>query len=143
MASLFELFETDEDLEVTGVQLDYDGTYITIARAGGANTKFEKVFAEIARKHKFKISNDLMTSDEQLRIMAEVYADTVVLGWGSDEFGKGKIKGPDGKPLEFTRDNVVAVLTHPKLRGLFADLREQAGKVAIFRKSLLEDAEKN
>ncbi len=42
--SMYEQLETDKALETKGVEIDYGTFRVTLARAGGANKKYEKLF---------------------------------------------------------------------------------------------------
>ena len=52
-----------------------------IARAGGRNKAFKDTFSAKAKKHRTQIDNETMSDDMADRIMAESYAEAVVLGW--------------------------------------------------------------
>jgi len=66
--------------------------------------------------------------------MAEVYAETVLLGWTG-------VADENGTPLPFTKENCVKLLTD--LPDLFRDIQEQAQRVANFRAADLEADAKN
>lgn len=136
MAGPFAIFETDEDLETKGINLDYGDFEITVARAGGSNSAYEKAILEVHKKHKYKLENGLFQGDEANRVLAEVYATTVVKGWRSKKFGEGKVENKDGTPLDFSVANVVGLLV--ALPALFADVRDRASKIADFRREQLE-----
>ncbi len=137
MAGPFDIFETDENVETAGVELDYGDFWVLVARAGGSNRKFENIMTEVYKKHKFQLDNGLFKGDAANLKLAEVYADAVVLNWGSKQLGAGKIPGRDGKPIVFSRDAVVDLLV--ALPALFQDVREQASKIALFRKAALDE----
>ena len=134
MAGAYELFKTDENLETKGVNLNYGDFSIRVARAGGANKKYAKVFEAKIRPFRRAIQTDTMDPEVDRRIMAEVYAETVIIGW------KG-MKGQDGKELAFNKANVVKVLTD--LPDLFADIIGQANQVSVFRADEAEVDAKN
>ena len=67
-------------------------------------------------------------------ILREVYADTVVIGWSN-------VEGADGKPMAFTRENVIKLFTD--LPELFADVQDQATNLALFRAEINEQDAKN
>lgn len=129
---LYDKFKTDEGLETKGVWLDYgDGERILIARAGGSNRAFVRAMERVARKYP---STEHLSEDVSRRILNEVYADTVVLGWQC-------IKGPDGADLPFNRENCVKLFED--LPELFREIREQSGRLAVFRATQLEADAKN
>jgi hypothetical protein len=55
--------------------------------------------------------------------------ETVLLGWES-------VTGPDGKPLEFSKENAVKLFTD--LPDLFKDIRETAEDMTLFKLELDE-----
>ncbi|MNV75702.1 hypothetical protein D3C71_1690130 [compost metagenome] len=141
MAGPFDIFETDQALEKQGINLDYGDFEVTVARAGGSNTAYEKAMLDVHKKHKYKLENGLFAGDEANRVLAEVYAATVVLGWRSKKFGEGKLEGKGGKPIEFSRQAVADLLV--ALPALFQDVRARATAIGDFRKAQLEADVKN
>ncbi len=134
--SLYNTFKTDENLETgEGVNLDYgDGVLITIHRAGGANTKYSRVASQKLKPHSRKIQNGTADTDAIRKVMAEIYAEAVVIGW------KG-VKDESGKDMKFTKENCVKLLTD--LPDLFNDIQDQADKISLFRKEETEEIAKN
>ncbi len=128
--SLYKLFKTNENLETEGVWIEYganekgEPVRIKIARAGGHNVEFAKALEKATRPYRRAIQTGTLDNKTADRLYKEVFADTVVLGWVN-------VDGPDGKPLEFTRENVLKLFED--LPDLFADLREQANNMALFR----------
>lgn len=133
--SLYNTFETNKDLERDGIVLDYgfnskdEPIQIRIARAGGANTKFAKVLEQKMKPYKRAIANDTMDNKVAEKLLIEAYADAVILSWTG-------VEDREGNFLEFTRDNVVKVLTD--LPDLFMDIQAQSQKSALFRAELRE-----
>ena len=133
--SLYKLFKTDEKLETDGVWLEYGQTEqgkpirIKIARAGGRNVAFAKALEKATRPYRKAIQTGTLDDKTATRLYQEVFADTVVLGWEN-------VEGPDGQPLEFNKENVLKLFED--LPDLFADLREQANNVSLFREEVLE-----
>ena len=134
MASPYDLFKTDPRTETEGLTLDYGDFQIRIARAGGANRGFVRALEARLKPYRRQLQSE--TLDEQVaeRILREVYADHVILGW------QGVTDG-DGKPMAFGRENLLKLLAD--LPELFRDLQEQAGRIALFRVQELEDAKGN
>lgn len=124
MAGAYELFKTDENLETRGVVLNYGDFKITVARAGGANKKYQKVFEAKTRPYRRAIQAGTLDEATDKKAMAETYAEAVVLGWEG-------MKDAEDKDLPFTRENVVKVFLD--LPDLFADVVDQATKVSTFR----------
>lgn len=133
-ANPYELFKTDGDLETKGVVLNYGGFKITVARAGGANKKYSKVFEAKIRPHRRAIANGTLDETTDRQVMAEVYADAVVLGWEG-------VTDKEGDEMPFTKANVVKLFTD--LPDLFVDVIQQANTVSVFRQDELEVDAKN
>lgn len=140
---LYDAFETDGEMEVNGVVLDYSDFRIRIAHAGGANKRF-LTYGEVKLKPLNRAIQAGTVSNERARaIMADIYAETIILDWETrigEEFKKG-IEGRDGKLLPFNKENVKQTLLNlPKLAD---DIQEQAQSMANFRKERLEEEAKN
>lgn len=133
--SLYKLFKTNENLETDGIWLEYGQTEkgepvrIKIARAGGHNVAFSKALEKATRPYKKAIQTGMLDNKTADKLYKEVFADTVVLDWIN-------VEGPDGQPMEFKRENVLKLFED--LPDLFADLREQANNVALFREEVRE-----
>ena len=147
--SMYDQFQTDSSLEKTGIELDYGEFIVTIARAGGANGKFNKVLEHKTKPYRRAIQSDSMDRKRGEKVLKEVYAEAVVLGWQvrvGDDLGdktkyKDGIEAPDGSILPYNTENVLKTLM--ALPELFLDIQEQAGKIALFRATLQEDDAKN
>jgi hypothetical protein len=120
---LYEIFETDHDLETGGLTLKYGEIEVTIARAGGANRKFASIMEQKMRPYRTSINLGTLDETTAQQLLAEAYSEAVILGW------KG-VKGRDGKTIAFTKTNVVKVLLD--LPDFFNDIREQSERVANF-----------
>ena len=131
---IYELFTTDKDLERKGFALQYGETTFIIARAGGANKKFQSLIERKLRPYRTAINAGTMDEDVAERLLAEAYADSVILAWENVCEPE-----PDCTPIDFTKENVVRVLL--ALPDLFRDIQEQSQKVSNFlRDGVLEDA---
>lgn len=148
MAGPYELFKTDEELESSGVTLNYGTFKIVVARAGGGNKKYVRVLENKIRPYRRAIQAGTMDDATDRKVMAEVYAEAVILGWSKVEPGENGpketpnvIPGRDGEDIPFTKANVVMVLTD--LPDLFADIISQAQQVSTFRQDIDEVDAKN
>jgi len=131
----YKMFKNDPDLESQkGIILDYGEFKIRIARAGGANTDFNRSLRARIKPYKKQIEHNLMDNDLAQQILAEVYADSVILNWSG-------VTDEEGNELEFTRENVIKVLTD--LPELFNDIQAQAQELSNFRELEIEDEAKN
>ncbi len=153
MSDLYKLFASDEATEKEGVLLTFGDVRLLIARAGGANRKFAEVFRDKAKPFRYAIDHGQINEEDSARLMAEVYAETVVIGWESvvrdkdtdevtlDAKGKPKlqkkIKDKDGKLIAFSVENCTRMLID--LPELFREIQMMAQRSENFRKS--EEAE--
>jgi hypothetical protein len=130
----YKLFKNNETLETGGVTLDYGSFKIVVARAGGSNKRFAKALEAKLRPHRRAVETGTLDETLNRRLLVEVYAETVILGWEN-------MQDEAGEALAFTRENVMKVMTD--LPDLFADVVEQTNKVAIFKDMGEEDDVKN
>ncbi len=134
--SFYKSFSMNQDLEAgKGVDLDYGKSgVITIHRAGGSNQKYSKVASAKLKPYARQLHTK--TADPKVieRVMAEIYAESVIIGWKN-------VKDSEGKAMSFTKANVVKLLTD--LPELFADIQRAADDVALFREEELEEDAKN
>lgn len=135
MASIKKLFKTDAELETKGIVLDY-GDYgkIRIARAGGANKAFAKCLERKSRPLRRAIQSEMLDNEQAEKLMAEVYADSVVLGWEG-------VTDEKGKPIPFSKEACLELFRD--VPDLLRDIMEQAQKSALFREEIRETAAKN
>ena len=155
-AKLYQLFEMDSDLEREGISVNYGSVKFQIARAGGRNKAFKDTFAAKAKKHRTQIDNETMSDEVADRIMAESYAEAVVLGWWTrkeDEHGdaildkKGEEQWDDvvenkaGKKVKYSVEECVRFFLD--LPDLFASLQSFAQKAGNYRKELEAEDEGN
>lgn len=144
-SSMYDLFRSDADAEKNGIALDYTDFRITIARAGGSNKRYAKLLNLKAKPYQRLIQMDQLDNDKAIEILMEVYADCVVKDWEmkneNDEWVSGIEDPSGGEILEVNKANVLA--TFKALPDLFADVREQAEKGALFRSALREEASGN
>lgn len=136
MKSFYNTFAADQDLESgQGIDLDYgECGVITIHRAGGSNKKFGTVFAAKLRPYERQMQMGTLEDGTAERLLAEAYAEAVIVGWRG-------VRDANGKLLAFDKKNVVKLMLD--LPELFRDIQEQAQKAANFRKELVEDEAKN
>jgi hypothetical protein len=133
--SFYKQFSTDSNLESkAGVVLDYGAAgKITIHRAGGSNKKFGEVLTAKLKPYRRQIDAGVMADDVANRVLAEAYAESVIIGWEG-------VTDAEGNDLEFNRRNVVQLLTD--LPELFKDIQGQANSVSNFRaEQIAADAE--
>lgn len=146
---MYQSFRSDAESETKGIVIDYGDFRVTIARAGGANKRYQRILEVKTRPYRRAIQTDNFDNERAATLLREVYAECVVLNWEvkngttdvpSSEWSVG-IEGPDGITLPFNKENVLK--TFDALPDLFTDIMEQAQKAALFRASLREEAAGN
>ena len=137
--SLYKDFKTSDKLEVEGVRFT-NGTYAyTLARSGGANKKFQKLFERLSRPHRRQMDNGTLDAVVAERLMREVYAKTVVIKWETlkdDEWVEG-IELEDGSIVPATPDVLVEVFED--LPDAFSQIMEDAKSTSYFRLEGMEE----
>lgn len=143
IVSPYQQFKTDNKIEQDGVFLDYGGFRLKIARAGGANVRFNKILQAKFKPHKRLMAMDNMEDELARKLMAEAYAEGVVLGWDSvvDDKVVPYILDEKGEKMEFNRENCIKLLLD--LPDLFSDLQTQANAISNFRVEERKEATKN
>lgn len=131
---IYALFTTDKDLEKEGFALEYGTATFIIARAGGANKKYQSLMERKMRPYRSAINAGTMDESTAEKLLAEAYADAVILAWDG-------VTDAEGEELAFTRENVVQVLLD--LPDLFRDIQEQSQRVANFIKESVEEDAKD
>lgn len=138
--SLYKQFKTDDNLEKEGIFLEYGESStgkpirIKIARSGGANVAYAKCMESRVKPYRRQIQNETMDTFLAERLIKEVYAETVVLGWEN-------VEDVDGKPLPFNTENCVALFND--LPDLFKDIQDQSQRAALFRSEVRQADAKN
>lgn len=138
--SLYTQFETDREIEKTGIVLDYgfnskkQPIQIRIARAGGANERYSKLLELRTKPYRRQIQNETLENAVAEKITKEVYAQTVVLGWTG-------VEDRDGNEMPFTQENCVKIFTD--LPDLWSDVQSQSTRASLFRAEILEADAKN
>lgn len=136
MKGLYKQFATDENLEKSGILLDYGTTEegkpirIRIARAGGQNAKFQQTAEIVLKPYRRQLQNETIDPKVLEQLYRVIYARAVVIGWEN-------VTDAEGNELAFTEENVIRVFTD--LPDLFKDVREAAEKAALFKNQARED----
>lgn len=133
--STYRAFSTDEVLESKGITLDFGSAgKVRIARAGGANKKFEKTMMRLTKPHRHAINTGTIDPKVADEVLHRAYAEAVVLGWEG-------ITDREGKELPFTVDNAMSLFSD--LPDLFQQIRKNADNASLFRAEQNEDDVKN
>lgn len=136
--SLYGMFQVDSDIEKEGITIDYGVARAVIARAGGSNHNFKRVFQAKSKPYRYQIDNDQLSEEASDKLMAEVYAEAVIRRFDAkDPNGEWILnKVPlmvDGKEtiVDATKENIVKLLLD--LPELFKDMQFMAGKASHFQ----------
>lgn len=131
----FKRFKMDDNLEAgEGVRVEYEeGKVITMRRAGGSNTAYNQALAERSKPYLAAIRNGTLSASVDAELIAQVYADTVIMGWDGIT--------SDGKSVPFTKENVVALLL--AMPDLFAAIKRDATAAVQFEAKATDAIVKN
>lgn len=146
MTSPYDIFKTKEKIKVNNEPrcLDYTHFKIYVKYGGTQNRTFlnavQTKFKPFERRQ--RLANEGKLSDEAVelldkersRLMAELYADHVIVNWEN-------VKDEKGKNLPYNRENVVKLMLD--LDALFADIIQAASDEANFAEKEKEEAQKN
>lgn len=138
--SLYKQFKTDANLEKEGILLELgqtdDGKPIAfrIARAGGGNVAFAKVMEAKMKPYRRQLQTDTLDPKVAERILREVYAEAVILGWEN-------VQDEDGNEMEFSVENCIKLLTD--LPELYLEIQQSSQKTALYRQMVREADAKN
>lgn len=144
---LYQAYSTDKELEERGVILDFGDHRVRIARAGGANLKFARVFEALTKPVRRAIHNESLSETKAKEIAHKAYAEAVVLGWDTPVEEDGKvvykpfIYGPDGEEIPYSKENVVKVFTD--LPDFYVAIKTEAERISNFRREAQADESKN
>ena len=138
--SLYKTFQTSQHLEKNGIELQYgendkgEEILIRIARAGGANSAYNKRLEALVKPYRRQITSETIDNRVLEKLILQAFAETVVLGWSG-------VEDAEGNALECTVENVIKLFTD--LPDLFKDVQDQAQKSVLFREEILELESKN
>jgi len=136
---MYDVFETDEDLETSGIYLDYGDFKIKIASAGQGNKKYVRYAEKALKPVRKAMQAGALSNERSQAIMSDIYAKCIVLDWQTlvDGEYKSGLETREGEIIPFNYENVKQVFMD--LPNLFIDIQEQANSIANFRKAELED----
>lgn len=138
-------YRTNKDLEKTGITLQFDdlGQRIVLARAGGANDRYNKRVRELT-KHITRLGQGALEPgpmEEMAKLSRQAFIETCVLKWETlvdGEWVQGIEKEDMGEPggglADFNPANVAKVFDYQP--DLYTELSNQVGSHTRF----LEDA---
>ena len=131
--ALVENMASDPNKE-TGSGIEYNFLpfgILMINRAGAINRAYQSMVRE-----KYEQNNRNVTDELANKIMAEVYAKTIIVG----------IKTPDGTPVKYGKaeqEQFADLLARPDMYDVFSGLQSAANEAANFRKERIKADAKN
>jgi len=136
---MYDIFETDEDLENSGIWLDYGDFRLKIASAGQGNKKYVRYAEKALKPIRRAMQAGAVSNERSMAIMSDIFAKTIVLDWQvkGDDGWKPGIEGRNGEVLPFNKEEVQKVFE--ALPNLFIDVQEQANAISNFRKAEIEE----
>lgn len=142
---LYDAFQTDANLEKEGVWLDYGTCRVKVGYAGATNKKFASYSEAKFKPIRRAIEAGTIDNARSLAILTDVYAETIVLDWATQQgvdandepiFVRGIEQKGSTELLPFNKENVVK--TFKALPNLFIDIKGQAESIATFRAQDME-----
>jgi hypothetical protein len=104
---IFATYAVDEDKELNGAEVSIGDAKFTIARAGNKN--YVKLLQkEVEKNQKALDAKDDSADKLSDRIMIDVIAETVLLGWEGVTY--------KGQPFEYSKTNARELLSHKEFR---------------------------
>ena len=129
-----EDLQVDEDLATDGIDLAFgNGRFITIVRTGSTNRKYKAVLARVFKPYTSATGIMTATDDEATKLLKDVYAETVVVGWRG-------FKDAQKKDIPFTKPNCVELFDEAP--ELFDVVQTEAAKFSNFARRDVEQAGK-
>lgn len=122
--TLYDLFDSDRNLEKVGVWVEVGSARFKCRRAGGANDDYINLAAKKIRPFAQAIQDDVLPREMGDDLMAEVYAETIVLDWEN-------VTDRQGGQIPFSKEACVALFK--ELPNVFALVRAQADRAGNFR----------
>ena len=148
-SSVYKLFGTEKALEKTGIWINYGDVKFLVARAGGSNIAYAESLKARIRPVRHQLERDLLSVEDDLRINAEVYADSIIKDvqvrtsedGAAEEVWEHGIPSEDGKVLPYSKAALIELLTG--LPDMFRDIQQCSRDSARYLKEHEEADEKN
>lgn len=131
-ASLYDLFETNSDAENAGIWVPVGPARFKLARAGGANEKFQKT--AMKRLKPFAASFETLPKKTADELAIGIFVDAVLLDWEG-------VTDRAGNVVPYSPDAAKKLLTD--LPNLYITLRGESEKMSNFSQANLEAAAGN
>lgn len=137
--SIFDVFGTDTKREKEGAIFEYGDIKVRVARAGGANAKFNRLMIAKMQPYRRLLQAQQNKIDDHTvallrRIQTEVFAEAVVLGWEG-------VFDRDGAPIPYSKPDCLKLLQ--ALPDFFDPLAVFAQDMSNFQGGIDENDVKN
>ena len=132
--SIYAQYETNAELERKGIVLQIGEAKFRVARAGGANTKFNKRTEALCRPYRRQIETGTLDQKTLQSLTMEAIVDTVLLGWEN-------VYDREGKPIKFSKASAKNLFE--ELPDLYLEIVNGCTNYANFRQDLVEHDAKN
>lgn len=131
MTSLYDMYETDPNLERDGVWYQFSPKIkFLLARAGGANVKFSKVTEAKFMPHRRQLENKTIDTDLMQDLMKEIFAETVILDWVG-------VTDKAGKKIPCNKQNILKLFKD--LPDLYKEIEDEATRLAHYLLKQVDD----
>jgi hypothetical protein len=144
MSNPYAKYHTDENLTRVGVTYEDEDVRIKVTYAGTENTRYDKMLKLKLKPFETQIRNENFSDAAFHKVLAEVYAATVVLSWEVLNDKKEWVSGiydENGEILPFSEENVKKGFGLGQR--LFSDVIKVATNFNLYRQNQKEDDVKN
>jgi hypothetical protein len=134
----------DETAVKAGVWYEDEDIRIKVTYAGTENTRYDKMLKLRLKPFETRIRNDNFSDEAFHKVLAAVYASTVVLAWESKDENDAWVPGiydEEGNIMPYTEENIVKGFTLGQR--LFSDVIKVATNFNLFRQDQKADDVKN
>ncbi len=141
---LYASFDMDEDAETRGIPVNYGKFVVTIARVGGSNDLYRKVFERESKPVQSALEMGGLSEHESRQLLFRVFARSVVKNWQFRENGTlltGFGRDAKGEVVEFNEQNLIAIWT--KRYELFLQIKRDAETRELYQSRARESVAKN
>ena len=144
---MYEQYDVDKEVEKKGIWYQPSDKFrVLLARAGGANQKYNALVEKLIKPHRRAIRNDKADTEVITSLIKQAFSKTVVLGWQIKNIDGDFVDGiadPDDplNVLPVTAENILKVLD--RFDDLYLDIKDMAESTSAFLKEDLEEDSKN
>lgn len=140
--TIYDLFETDVDLEKKGVTVKItEAESVTVAAFGNEN--HAKILERLKKPYKQQYRKGTVDEKVDEDIHVRAMSQAVLLGWEGIK-DKLKLFGDDPEALvPYSQDNAYKLLSEPRMKRFKGLIVELAASTETYKKQEEEDAVKN